>query len=594
MVERAAKVAEIEELEHLGRTLLRGLDDRLAAHAEVHRRGRRGPPWTCSTQREEAFFADVRGGHLCKTIAGTAWSLVVCWQDGGSMRVLARGRRREIDRYAEEVLHYGAPGGPEYTGGDLVWSSWAEEPTLHAATIGGQFRLAPMTDGPHILMVARNDHRVDVLALGDRDWLQSTAEEQLHEQRGDSLHLWVGDERVYLQALGFASIVGYVELHRGARLVLGHLAADCFGLFHEAGTAVTCRGIYTLADLRRGDLGRVLGWSTSPDCGVASASPSQVEVTAPLASAPFEDTRPSSSSSPPSPSSPSSTPPEGAKPSSVPPKDLDTEARPMRPASRRMVSLSSEDVEMVKAHLRCKVEPSGEGCTVKPNVFKGLGGLVALGVGDLLLYAGDYKKLFAERAEVVIHCDAKTITRAFRSIARDTDLVVRVGRRWLFRGGDLQLEDSELLRAIRESMSGVQGGDAPSSVETAPSTPTSRVAHATPTVVVTRDATRDSNRATDDGISIEHDPAPRNTAPFLHADEDRVRHGAAVPHGAPLETKPEDEPEAASQVPDPTPTSPRSGIQWNYLRPIPPGEAASQFQGRAKGKQTRGRGPPDH
>ena len=90
----------------------------------------------------------------------------------------------------------------------------------------------------------------------------------------------------------------------------------------------------------------------------------------------------------------------------VPPKDLDTEARPRRPATRRMVSLSAEDVEMVQAHLCCKVEPTGEGCTVKPDVFKGLRGLVALGVGDLLLYAGDFKMLFAERAKVVIHCNA--------------------------------------------------------------------------------------------------------------------------------------------------------------------------------------------
>jgi len=254
-----------------------------------------------------------------------------------------------------------------------------------------------------------------------------------------------------------------------------------------------------------------------------------------------------------------------------------------------MVSLSSEDVEMVQAHLRCKVEPSGEGCTVKPDVLKGLRGLVALGVGDLLLYAGDFKKLFAERVKVFIHCDAKTITRAFRSIARDTDLVVRVGRRWLFRGGDLQLEDSELLRAIRERTAGVQGGDARSSVETA-----SPVAHAAPTVVATRDATTDSNRATDDGTSIAHDPAPRSTAPPLHANEDLARRGAAVPHVAPLETGLVDEPEAASQTPDPTPTSPRSGIQWKYLQPIPPGEAASQFQGRTKGKTARGRGPPDH
>ncbi len=571
MVEVAAKVAEIEELEQLGRTLLRGLDDRLAAHAEVHRRGRRGLPWTCSAQHEETFFADVRGGRICKAIAGTAWSLLVYWHDGESMRVLARGKRRDVDRYAEEVLHYGAPGGPDYTGGDLAWSSWADEPTLQAATIGGQLRLAPMNEGPHLLMVARNDHRVDVLALGDLDRLQSTAEELLDERRGDSLHLWVGDERVYLQALGFASIVGYVELQRGARLVLGHLEADCFGLFHEAGKAVTCRGIYTLADLRRGDLGRMLVWSTSPE----------VEVTAPLASAPSEDTRPSSassSSSPPSPSSPSSTPPEGAKPSLVPPKDLDTEARPRRPATRRTVSLSAEDVEMVQAHLCCKVEPTGEGCTVKPDVFKGLRGLVALGVGDLLLYAGDFKMLFAERAKVVIHCNAKTITRAFRSIARDTDLVVRVGRRWLFRGGDLQLEDSELLRAIRErTRKFVQAGDA---------TPPARIGSddAAPAVA----AAGDRVRAAAGAKSIEHDCALRDTE-SVHADGNGALRGAEFHDAAPPNAAWTDEPDIAPQSQGHDPTSLNSGIQWKYIKPIPAEQAASRFMGRKTGRR---RDPP--
>jgi hypothetical protein len=251
-----------------------------------------------------------------------------------------------------------------------------------------------------------------------------------------------------------------------------------------------------------------------------------------------------------------------------------------------MVSLSSEDVEMVQAHLRCKVEPSGEGCTVKPDVFKGLRGLVALGVGDLLLYAGDYKKLFAERVEVFIHCDAKTITRAFRSIARDTDLVVRVGRRWLFRGGDLQLEDSELLRAIREATAGVQGGDARSSVETDWSTPTPRVAHAAPTVVATRDATKDSNLGSDDGTSIEHDPAPRNTTPSLHADEDRARHGAAVPHGAPLETGPTDEPEAASQAPEIRRRHRRAlASSGNTSSPFPPARPPVSSRAGQKGKR---------
>jgi hypothetical protein len=578
MVEAAAKVAELEELEQLGRTLLRGLDERLAAHAEVHRRGRRGPPWTCSTQHEETFLADVRGGKICKTSAGTAWSLLVYWHDGDSMRVLARGKRRDVDRYAEEVLHYGAPGGPEYLGGDLAWSSWDEEPTLQAATIGGQLRLAPMNEGPHLLMVARNDHRVDVLALGERDQLQSTAEELLDERRGDSLHLWVGNERVYLQALGFASIVGYVELQRGARLVLGHLEADCFGLFHEAGKAVTCRGIYTLADLRRGDLGPVLVWSTSPDWGSVSAA--QAEITAPLAPSPSssESIEPSSAPRPPSPISPAS----------PPPKSLDTDAVPTRPVSRRMVKLSDEDVALVQAHLCCKGEPSGEGCTVKPDVLEGLRGLVALGVGNLLLYAGDFKTLFAERVKVFIHCDAKTITRALRSIARDTDLVVRVGRRWLFRGGDLQQEDSKLLRAIREATLGVQGGDAQSSVETDRAVPTASIASDPPASAVA--AGHDKDSALVGRRSIGHDRVPQQTERPIPADDDATLRDPPRDAATPDATS-ADGSETAPQRSGPEPPFTRAGIQWKYIKPVPAEQAASQYAGR---KKPRGRDPPGH
>ncbi len=239
-----------------------------------------------------------------------------------------------------------------------------------------------------------------------------------------------------------------------------------------------------------------------------------------------------------------------------------------------MVSLSSEDVEMVQAHLRCKVEPSGEGCTVKPDVFKGLRGLVALGVGDLLLYAGDYKKLFAERAEVFIHCDAKTITRAFRSIARDTDLVVRVGRRWLFRGGDLQLEDSELLRAIRAR------------------TPITRDGAQTS---VAKDSAPAASR-------LGHGSAPRSTASRVHGADDRAPHdaepGEVDPRpGAPPEmgrfdaTPPEaaieDEPEPDLQPQDPV--SRRSRIQFRIYQPLPAEQAASRYEGRKKG---RGREPP--
>lgn len=236
---------------------------------------------------------------------------------------------------------------------------------------------------------------------------------------------------------------------------------------------------------------------------------------------------------------------------------------------------------MVQAHLRCKGEPGGEGCTVKPDVLKGLRGLVGLGVGDLLLYAGDYKKLFAERVEVFIHCDAKTITRAFRSIARDTDLVVRVGRRWLFRGGDLQLEDSELLRAIRERTARVQGGDARSSVETDRAVPTASIASDQPVSAVAAGYAKDSELV--GRRSIVHDGAPQQQERPVPVDDEAVPRGPARDTATP-DAAPADGSGTALPPPGPKPPFKRSSIQWKYIKPIPTEQAASQYVGRKKAR----------
>lgn len=72
------------------------------------------------------------------------------------------------------------------------------------------------------------------------------------------LHVSIGGERAELRGVCAAGVLGILEWYGGSRLLLGHLAGECFGLFFVRGREGRCIGLYDFDMLRRGDLGEVL------------------------------------------------------------------------------------------------------------------------------------------------------------------------------------------------------------------------------------------------------------------------------------------------------------------------------------------------
>lgn len=195
--------------------------------------------------------------------------------------------------------------------------------------------------------------------------------------------------------------------------------------------------LYSLADLRRGDLGCTLGWTFS---GVDGAAVAVTKMAQPE--------------------------PEPGRMAPSARESTSTVAPSGPPRVRRAVSLEEDDLRMVHRHLLC-TEVFGPGATVVPRIFEGLRVLVALGEGNHLLRASELLRLLGDRARVRIHCCSKTLARSLAAVAARTPLLRRVGRRWRLCLGELLLEHSELLASIKaECPSG--DGEAPK----VPSAPT--------------------------------------------------------------------------------------------------------------------------
>ncbi len=402
---------ELKGLGHAATALLRGFAERIAGREEP--RAGQLQEWTdLPIEDGEAYCIDAREGRLVRVPSDGTWILFMCWA-GHDARVLTRGKRGHVESYAREVLSYGPPGGPAYQGEVLTWMEGGEDATLRAVTVGGEFRLMPLSDGAHLLLFARNDYTVLVLAMGDRGALQRDAEEHLQDFRGDGLRIKLGDGKVDLHGLGVGSVVAYLEVMHDARLVLGHLGGDVFGLFHTRGTENACLRLYSLTDLRRGDLGCTFGWTFSTAENTASTA---------------TGTRP----------------PDLAVMTAPPVKT----AGAVKPPGPRRVRLDDDELTMIHRHLSC-TEASGPGATVVPRIFEGLRVLIELGEGDRLLRASELRQLLADRARVRFHCCSKTLARSLAVVAARTRLLQRVGRRWRLRLGELLLERSELLAEIK-------------------------------------------------------------------------------------------------------------------------------------------------
>lgn len=409
---RIVRPTDATRLDGLSAQLLRRYTSRCAARAEARGEDRTvDREW--SLQGDEVYCRAIQGGTLAKVRQGAIWVLFLEWDDGYGQRLLTRGSREHVERYALEVTIHGPPGGPEYRGQETGWRRLGDDDTLHALTVGGEFRLMPLTGGQHLLLFARNDFSILVLGLGEASELQRSADQRLQDFRGGVLRLGIGNEQIALRGVGAAGVIGYIDLIDGARLMLGHLAEEQFGLFFVRGETGECVGRYDLAAIRRGDLRRVLGWVEITD-GVDGQRETDTE----------RDTRVIDGASAPQKGCPS----------------------PPHPLCR--ANLSPAEVLLVEQHLTLETAVTGAGATLVPKILEGLRALARLGLPNQLLRACHVRAMLEAKTGVACIGCSKTFSRALSAVAVRTPLLRRVGKRWSLRFGDLLLVDSELMRTI--------------------------------------------------------------------------------------------------------------------------------------------------
>ena len=466
--------------------LLRGYASRCAARAKFGGECVSDREW--NLQADEVFCQAIPDGTLAKVRRGSSWVLFLEWSEGYGRRLLTHGSREQVERYALDVAAHGPPGGPEFRGEETVWRR-SDDGTLHAPTVSGEFRLMPLVGGKHLLIFARNDVGVSVIDIGELAELQRTADDRLRGFRGGVITLDIGRERIPLRGVVAAGVLGYVDSFDGAQLLLGHLSGEQFGLFYARGESGECMGLYDLAELRRGDLGRVVCWerhglgATRSDMEVRAAPPVAQEVQ-PDARARVAEKR---------------------------------EESPVRSVGRR--SLSPAELVLLDRHLTPERAVTGLGASIVPKLLEGLRALARLGLPNQRLRACEVRALFATRAGIEVQACSKTFGRALAAVAAHTRIVRRDGRRWLICLGDLLLAESELMRWIAEvAPAGEASVDGRSSLEVGDGLPEAAISATAPEPI------QDSKAAADDGAcqsrpSSEGDLGAGDSSPGSDSEE---------------------------------------------------------------------------
>jgi hypothetical protein len=107
-----------------------------------------------------------------------------------------------------------------------------------------------------------------------------------------------------------------------------------------------------------------------------------------------------------------------------------------------------DGVDLIKAlcHLTPEDDLTGEGAWTIPKILNGIRGLVQLALGDKILWAAGILRFIAEETGQQIHCCGKILNACLEWIAQRTKLLVRRGRKWELRLGELRRPNSALLR----------------------------------------------------------------------------------------------------------------------------------------------------
>ena len=352
------------------------------------------------------FGRDIPEGTLWLRPSGERW--VVVWvMSTTEGRPIAIGSRGEVEQDTREFILFGLPGGAEPSG--RPWRY--EEGSLHHAAGNGSFRLMLQHGERGGLVFVRHDAAVFFLGADRVDALTRSADARL-ANLGPPLHAWFAGRRVPLRGVGVVGVIGQAELARDVSIVLVQVDHDRYEL-HVAtiGDANGLLGVYTGADLLRGDLGAILltgqvQRSTSPTTTLTPQSP----VTPPAPPQQVEE-RPTP-------------PPVAATPQPPPPPLLFTE----------------EDNQRLETCLTPRRrEYTGAGATAMPHIYDGFRLImedVLKCLADALqqfggpLRAKAIRAIMEEKRKAPIPGCPRTFTRGLVRVLAETGLGERVGRRF--------------------------------------------------------------------------------------------------------------------------------------------------------------------
>lgn len=595
-IEHTASQAELER--HSSR-LLHSYAARCAARAELRDR-------LCEEDRaryEPGVFMAVPDGMLAMAPARGQWSLWLEWFNEYGRRLLIRGSREDVERHAIEVAVHGPAGGPDLRDQACAWRDLGGDGTLHWLALGGEFRLMPLfDDGGYILSFVRNDAPLRILGIGEAEELQRTAVERLERFRGDVVHAFLCNERIELRGVCAAGVLGYLEMHDGSRLLLGHLTGDRFGLFAVRGSTGRCVGIYDFEALKRGDLQEVLAWA-SPNLGDEDleAYEDDGEEALTVHDAGQQPT-PARRRGPQRPRATSPAHPRPATRSSSRVRAA-PKRRPQPTPTTSGPSASTR--QLLDTHLKPPRVLHGQGKSMVPKVFEALLGLIRQGLPDQLLRGCDLRRVIKAELGIEFHCCSKTFGQALVAVAGRTPLLTPVGKRWALPLGKVLRADPELLREIaRRIEEAAQEDDIEASATTDP--PVSAPPRAEPPAP-------DPQRAAATTRSSPAISTPRSTEPLVTYPQPAVNvpnpptsePGQTAPHAGEPAPAPEtidhlqddtffavQDPRALLDLPwlmprsDPQPLIRRDGHLRVTLASVPDSESASRRTGK------KPRGPP--
>ena len=382
-----------------GSMLVQGLFARATGRASVS-----DPDWY-PLDDSIGFGRDIPEGTLWLRPSGEAWVVVWCVSTTEG-RPIAIGSRGEVEQDMREFLLFGLPGGAEPSG-----HPWRfQEGSLHHAAGDGSFRLMLQHGERGSLVFVRHDAAVFFLGADRVDALTRSADARL-ANLGPPLHAWFAGRRVPLRGVGVIGVIGQAELARDIRIVLVQVDHDHYEL-HVAtiGDAYCLIGVYTGADLLRGDLGAIrfagpVQQSTSHTTDLTDRTPP------PPIESPAPPRRP------------------------TPPPVAATPRRPPPPPS-----FTEEDRQRLDTCLTPRRrEYIGAGASVMPHVYEGIRLMmeeVLKCLADALqqfggpLRAKAIRVIMEEKRKAPIPGCPRTFTRGLVRVLAETGLGERVGRRF--------------------------------------------------------------------------------------------------------------------------------------------------------------------